>query len=75
MMDKNYRSLAKAISYRITGTLYTILLTLLITGKLRWALSVGFGELFGKVVIYYLHERAWERISFGRKAIREDFQI
>lgn len=74
-VDKHYRSLAKAISWRVAGTFDTVLISLLITGKIRWALSIGLVELFTKTTLYYLHERLWNRISFGRKPSREDYQI
>ncbi len=66
MQDKPYRSIIKAVSYRLTGTLATILISFLISGKVRIALSIGIIELFSKIGLYYLHERAWNRIPFGR---------
>ena len=75
MADKHYRSLAKAVSWRITGTVDTVLISYLITGHIRWALSIGFVELFTKVALYYAHERLWNKISFGRKPLPGDFQI
>jgi uncharacterized membrane protein len=73
-MDKHYRSLAKAISWRITGTFDTVIISFLITGHIRWALSIGFVELFTKVALYYLHERLWNKASFGRKPVG-DYEI
>lgn len=75
MRDRHYRSLVKAVSWRATGTVDTVVISYLITGQLRWALSIGFVELFTKVGLYYLHERVWDRISFGRKPVAGDFQI
>ena len=75
MPDKHYRSLTKAISWRLTGTLDTVLISYLITGRIRWALSIGFVELFTKVSLYYLHERLWNKISFGRKPMPGDYEI
>ena len=76
MVEKPYRSAVKAISWRATGTIDTIVISFLITGRLRWALSIGFVELFTKVTLYYLHERVWNRISFGRvQAGQGDYQI
>jgi uncharacterized membrane protein len=74
--DKHYRSIVKAISWRATGTLDTILISWLITGHLKWAFSIGFVELFTKVGLYYVHERVWDRLSFGRvKAEPGDYSI
>lgn len=64
--EKHYRSVVKAISWRATGTLDTILISWLITGHLKWAFSIGFVELFTKVGLYYMHERVWDRLDFGR---------
>ena len=75
MAEKHYRSLAKAISWRATGTIDTILISYVITGHAKWALSIGFVELFTKVFLYYLHERIWNRLSFGKIKAREDFDI
>lgn len=66
MAEKHYRSLLKAVSWRVTGTLDTIVISFLITGKIKLAISIGFVELFTKICLYYLHERVWEKISFGR---------
>ena len=66
MHDKPYRSIIKAVSYRLTGTLATITISFLISGRIKIALSIGIIELFTKIGLYYLHERAWNRISFGR---------
>jgi uncharacterized membrane protein len=76
MVEKHYRSVVKAISWRVTGTIDTIVISFLITGHLRWALSIGFVELFTKITLYYLHERAWNRVSFGRvQEGQRDYQI
>lgn len=73
--DKHYRSLAKAVSWRITGTVDTVIISYLITGRIRWALSIGLVELFTKITLYYLHERLWNKFSFGRKPIAGDYEI
>jgi uncharacterized membrane protein len=75
MPDRHYRSLIKAISWRATGTLDTVVISYLITGQIRWALSIGFVELFTKVALYYFHERLWNKIPLGRKPLPGDFQI
>lgn len=75
MADRHYRSLVKAVSWRMTGTVDTVVISYLITGQIRWALSIGFVELFTKVALYYAHERLWNKISFGRKPLPGDFQI
>ena len=73
--DRHYRSIIKAISWRVTGTLDTVIISFLITGHIRLALSIGFVELFTKVTLYYLHERFWNKVSFGRKPVAGDYEI
>jgi len=74
--EKPYRSIVKAISWRITGTLDTIVVSLIITGKIKVALSIGALEVFTKIIWYYGHERLWNRIGFGRVKIqRHEYDI
>jgi len=75
MPEHHKRSLLKAISWRATGTIDTILVALLVSGKLKVALSIGLVELFTKIALYYLHERVWNKISFGITRGKDDYQI
>jgi len=75
MIEQRNRSLLKAISWRATGTLDTIAISLLVTGRIKLAVSIGFIELFTKIGLYYRHERMWNGISVGRKKCKEDFTI
>lgn len=62
------RHIAKTVTWRIIGTLDTILLSWFITGSLKWGVTIGGVELFTKMVLYYFHERAWYKFStFGIK--------
>jgi uncharacterized membrane protein len=72
MADQHYRSLLKAVSWRATGTLDTILVSFLLTGRIRLAFSIGCVEFFTKIGLYYLHERLWNRVPAGRKAPGKD---
>ena len=60
------RSLLKTISWRVIGTLDTILISWAITGALSLAFSIGFVELVTKMILYFFHERAWNKINWGR---------
>lgn len=75
MSEKPYRSIVKALSWRVTGTLDTIVVSYFVTGKIAMALSIGFVELFTKIVLYYGHERLWNRLSFGREKTGKDYEI
>jgi uncharacterized membrane protein len=62
------RHILKSVSYRLIGTITTILLTVSAGLPLKWAGMVGLGELIIKPVIYFLHERVWYKwIKFGLK--------
>jgi len=79
-MSKKYfethsRSILKAISWRTTGTLDTILISFILTGKIKLALSIGLAELATKTILYYLHERLWNKIKFGRKEVPVEYNI
>jgi len=76
MSEKSYRSIAKSVSWRTIGTIDTILISFVITGKAGLALSIGGVEVFTKMALYYAHERTWNRINFGRiKKTDSDYQI
>ncbi|KFI25013.1 DUF2061 domain-containing protein [Paenirhodobacter enshiensis] len=64
--DSHTRSLSKAISWRVTGSVDTFVLSWLITGSVKFAGSIASIEVFTKIVLYYLHERAWALIPLGR---------
>jgi uncharacterized membrane protein len=66
--DSHWRSVAKAISWRAVGTVDTMVVSYIVTGQVKWALSIGAVELFTKVFLFYVHERAWHRIPFGKAA-------
>ncbi|MDP6967681.1 MAG: DUF2061 domain-containing protein [Gammaproteobacteria bacterium] len=65
-MESRTRSLLKAVSWRITATLTTIIIAYGITGEVEAALAIGSIEFFLKFVIYYMHERAWLKIAMGQ---------
>jgi len=73
MADKHYRSLVKGVSWRITGSIDTMIIAFLITGKFKLALGIMSVEFFTKIGLYYVHERIWEKLAFGRvKEIPKD---
>ncbi|MGJ5643005.1 DUF2061 domain-containing protein [Formosa sp. S-31] len=56
------RHIAKAITWRIVGTIDTIILSWLISGDPLTGLKIGFAEVATKMLLYYLHERAWFKV-------------
>jgi uncharacterized membrane protein len=65
-METHVRSVAKAVSWRIVATLTTVLLVYVFTRNLVVSGGVGVTELLSKLLIYYVHERVWNTIGFGR---------
>jgi uncharacterized membrane protein len=61
------RSLVKAFSYRVFGTLTSWAVVFVITGEGTLAVIIALWETVIKVVVYYWHERVWNFISWGRK--------
>lgn len=53
----------KAVTWRVVGTIDTIVISYLLTGNVTIAFSIGGVEVFSKMVLYFLHERAWARIT------------
>ncbi|WP_299700105.1 DUF2061 domain-containing protein [uncultured Pontibacter sp.] len=66
--DSKFKSVAKAVSWRILGTFDTIVISYLITGELKMAFSIGSIEVFSKILLYYVHERVWERFTVKNEA-------
>ena len=66
MKEKHWRSGTKALSWRLVGTVDTIILSWIVTGKVGIAFSIGGLELFTKMSLYYMHERIWNKITIGR---------
>jgi uncharacterized membrane protein len=66
-MESNTRSIAKAISYRLLGSISTALIVFVFSGNATVSLGVGLVDMVTKIALYYLHERLWNHISFGRQ--------
>jgi hypothetical protein len=61
------RSFAKALSYRIWGTLSSVAVAYVITKNAALSVTIAFWETVVKIFIYYAHERGWNYIQWGRK--------
>ena len=60
--DKPIKSIMKSVSWRIIGTIDTMIISYFVTGKVTVALSIGSIEVFTKMILYYFHERLWAHI-------------
>jgi adenylylsulfate kinase len=69
--DSHTRSVAKAFSWRILGTIATATLVYIFTR--RWSLSLAIGgvEFVTKIGLFWLHERLWNRVQLGKKGKEE----
>ena len=73
-METNARSIAKAVSYRLLGSSLTGLILFAITGKGAISAIGGVADMVLKIAAYFVHERIWDRIDFGRGK-RPEYEI
>ena len=60
------RHLLKTITWRIVGTIDTMILGWLVTGNIKLVLAIGGFEVLTKMLLYFLHERVWYKyIKYG----------
>ncbi len=64
--EARFRSLLKAVSWRFVGSIDTFLLSLLVTGNARYAVSIATVEALTKILLFYVHERVWRTIRWGQ---------
>ncbi len=64
--ETHTRTIAKAISWRALATLTTMTIVFLFTRRIMLSLGVGLAEIIAKITFYYLHERAWDKVSWGK---------
>tara|TARA_Y100000310_G_scaffold331758_1_gene405931 strand:- start:874 stop:1077 length:204 start_codon:yes stop_codon:yes gene_type:complete len=60
------RSALKAATWRILASLDTFVISYIITGKVTWATAIASIEVLTKMILYYIHERGWSRIEWGK---------
>ena len=64
--ESHTRTVLKAISWRCIATFTTMTIVYIFTREVFLSLGVGFFEVIAKLTFYYLHERAWQRIKWGK---------
>lgn len=64
--EKPIRSIAKAISWRVIGTIDTLLISYLLTGEVILAASIASVDFVTKMFLYFFHERVWNKINWGK---------
>lgn len=71
MASSRKRHILKAVTWRIVGTIDTMLLAWVITGNPLTGFKIGLAEVITKTVLYYLHEEVWYKINFGLENYRK----
>ena len=75
MKESHSRSIVKAVSYRILGSATTGLIVYVLTGKGTLGLSASVLDVVLKIGVYFIHERIWDRINYGRQAKAPEYEI
>ena len=65
-MESNIRSLLKTLSYRLAGSFIIVIVVFIFTNRIDLALGAGIAEGIIKMILYYLHERLWNKIKYGQ---------
>ncbi len=66
--EKPMRSIVKALSWRLVGTLDTLFVSYLLTGEWLLATSIASIDFLTKLILYFAHERIWNKINWGKTA-------
>lgn len=66
MNDNKARSLVKTVTWRITGSSATFLIAYLIVGDFSISSGIAATQLILNTILYYIHERVWNIITWGR---------
>ena len=74
MIESHFRSIIKALSWRVLATLITFSVSWMFTGNLELAVEIGLVDTVIKLGVYYSHERFWNRLTFG-KMKEPEYQI
>ena len=73
-MESHYRSIVKAITWRAGGTVVTFAVAWILTGNVSLSAGIGLLDTVIKIGAYYVHERLWIRVKFGRLK-RPEYEI
>ena len=74
-VESHSRSIVKAISYRILGSATTALIFYTLTGQGSLSLGAGLLDMVLKIGVYFVHERIWNHINFGRTTKAPEYEI
>ena len=63
--ESHQRSVLKAVSWRVLGSIDTFVLSWFFTGSTKAAGAIALTEVLTKMILYYFHERAWSAVKWG----------
>ncbi len=66
MREARLRSIIKALTWRVVATSTTMALAYLATRDMKVVMAIGAADVVIKLFFYYVHERVWGRLSWGR---------
>ena len=64
--EKPLRSVLKALSWRVVGTVDTLVVSYYVTGEFTLAASIASVDFLTKLVLYFFHERVWNKVKWGK---------
>ncbi|PIV96208.1 MAG: hypothetical protein COZ16_13100 [Flavobacteriaceae bacterium CG_4_10_14_3_um_filter_31_253] len=64
--ERPMRSIVKAFTWRLVGTLDTLIVSFFVTQKLSLAASIASVDFMTKIVLYFFHERVWNTVKWGK---------
>jgi len=67
MNDSTARTLAKTITWRVTGSSATLMVSYVLSGDFAIASSIAITQLFFNTILYFFHERIWNKVPWGIK--------
>lgn len=68
--ENKSRTIAKTLSWRVSSVILTTAIVYIFTRKLILAISIGGIDIIAKTAIYYLHERIWNKVNYGRQSVQ-----
>jgi adenylylsulfate kinase len=72
-MESQARSIAKAATYRVLGSISTAGIVAIFTGNWKLSAGAGVADIVVKIVMYFIHERIWNYIQFGRNESASEY--
>jgi len=69
------RHLLKTITWRIVGTIDTMLIGWFVSGDPLIGLTIGSFEIVTKMILYFIHERLWYKVNFGTKRVEKTKKV